>query len=195
MPVIDYEQREVGCKVVYYGPAMSGKTTNLQYLHECIDDDSRGQLISFATAADRTIYFDLLPLEAESVHGLKVKMQVYTVPGQVYYNSTRQLVLQGADGVVFVADSQWGRMRDNLESLRDLEANLQQQGRGLSTVPYVVQYNKRDLPGIAPPEFMDFLLNRSAVPAFQTSAAKGAGVVETLETISKLILHQLGQGT
>lgn len=195
MPVIDYEHREVGCKVVYYGPAMSGKTTNLQCLHERVAEAFRGQLISFATAADRTIYFDLLPLEAEAVHGLKVKVQLYTVPGQVYYNSTRQLVLQGADGVVFVADSQWNRMRDNLESLRDLEANLQQQQRGLSTVPYVLQYNKRDLTGIAPPEYMDFLLNRGGVPAFQTSAARGTGVVETLETICKLILYQLGQGT
>lgn len=195
MPVIDYENREVGCKVVYYGPAMSGKTTNLQYLHECISEGWKGQLISFATAADRTIYFDLLPLEAETVHGLKVKMQVYTVPGQVYYNSTRQLVLQGADGVVFVGDSQWGRMRDNLESLRDLEANLQQQQRGLNSVPYVLQYNKRDLQGIAPPEYLDFLLNRSRVPAFQASAATGLGVVETLETICKLILYQLGRGT
>jgi len=150
MASINYALKEISCKVVYYGPGMCGKTTNLQQIHQQTVPDKRGNMVSLATPGERTLFFDFLPLEASQIHGFRTKFQLYTVPGQVMYNSTRKLVLRGVDGVIFVCDSQWEKMRENLESFRNLMENLAAYGYSLETTPYVVQYNKRDLPKIAP---------------------------------------------
>src|ERR1700756_1152487 len=159
MPIINYASKEIQFKVVYYGPALGGKTTNLQYIHSRISPSYRGDLISLATAADRTLFFDFLPVNSIVLQGFKTKFQLYTVPGQVIYNATRQLVLRSVDGVVFVADSQWDKMEENIESFKNLEENLVRQGAGLDQIPYVLQYNKRDLANPAPVHYLDFVLN------------------------------------
>src|ERR1700724_1203942 len=192
MPIINYASKEIQFKIVYYGPALSGKTTNLVYIHSRIAPAHRGDLISLATAADRTLFFDFLPLTAFTLHGFRTKFQLYTVPGQVIYNATRQLVLRSVDGVVFVADSQWDKMEENIESFKNLEENLVRQSTSLDQIPYVVQYNKRDLGNPAPVHYLDFVLNnrKVRVPSFVGIATSGQGVFATLNAISRLLLQK-----
>jgi signal recognition particle receptor subunit beta len=192
MSIINYASKEIQFKVVYYGPALCGKTTNLQYIHSRIDSNHRGDLVSLATAADRTLFFDFLPLHASVIKGFKTKFQLYTVPGQVIYNATRQLVLRSVDGIVFVADSQWEKMEQNVESFKNLEENLQKQNMNLNDIPHVVQYNKRDLPNIAPVNYMEFLLNNRArkVPSFEVVSSTGQNVFATLNAVSQLLLNK-----
>jgi hypothetical protein len=193
MASINYALKEISCKVVYYGPGMCGKTTNLQHIHQHTAADKRGNMVSLATPGERTLFFDFLPLEASQVHGFRTKFQLYTVPGQVMYNSTRKLVLRGVDGVIFVCDSQWEKTRENVESFRNLADNLGSYGYSLETTPYVVQYNKRDLPNIAPVNYLRYLINPRQVPDFEAVALRGEGVFETLNAICTLVLAQMSQ--
>jgi signal recognition particle receptor subunit beta len=193
MASINYALKEISCKVVYYGPGMCGKTTNLQHIHQHTAADKRGNMVSLATPGERTLFFDFLPLEASQVHGFRTKFQLYTVPGQVMYNSTRKLVLRGVDGVIFVCDSQWEKTRENVESFRNLADNLGSYGYSLETTPYVVQYNKRDLPNVAPLNYLRYLINPRQVPDFEAVALRGEGVFETLNTICTLVLAQMSQ--
>ena len=188
--MINYANRIIDFKIVYYGPGLAGKTANLQYIHRCLPNANRGNMISLATGDDRTIYFDFLPVSALTVRGFQTRFQLYTVPGQVQYNATRRLVLRGADGLVFVADSQFERLRENVESFRSLEANLHEYESTLDEIPYVLQYNKRDLPNLAPVTYLEFVLNRRAarVPFFEASAIEGKGVFDTLNTVSRMAL-------
>jgi mutual gliding-motility protein MglA len=188
--VINYASRVIDFKIVYYGPGLAGKTANLQYIHRCLPNANRGNMISLATGDDRTIYFDFLPMSALTVRGFQTRFQLYTVPGQIQYNATRRLVLRGADGLVFVADSQFERLRDNVESFRNLEANLHEYESTLDEIPYVLQYNKRDLPNLAPVTYLEFVLNRRSarVPFFEASAIEGKGVFDTLNTASRMAL-------
>jgi len=190
MVSINYSAREVCCKIVYYGPGLSGKTTNLQYVHAKVPGDSRGKLISLATEADRTLYFDFLPINIGSINGFAAKFQLYTVPGQVYYNATRKLVLRGVDGIVFVADSQPDKMDENIESLLNLEENLKEYGYSADELPMVIQYNKCDLPGILSPTELNARLNPRNWPWFEASATIGNGVFDTLKMIIKLVLEK-----
>ncbi len=196
MSLVNFAAREITCKIVYYGPGRSGKTTNLQYIFGRVPESRRGRMVSLATHTDRTLFFDFLPLDLGSISGFATKFQLYTVPGQSYYASTRRLVLQGADGVVFVADSQARRLDDNLESLQDMQANLLTQGVDVRHLPVVLQYNKQDLPGdliLAPPE-LDDALNFREVQSFSADALHGGGVFETLKGISELVLRRLAAG-
>jgi signal recognition particle receptor subunit beta len=194
MAIINQATRELQVKIVYYGPAMGGKTTNLVQVHDHVQTASghKGKLVSLATSSDRTLFFDFLPIEAMSIRGFKTKFQLYTVPGQVIYNTTRQLVLRGVDGIVFVADSQYEKMAENVESFANLEENLRVLKLDLANIPWVLQYNKRDLPNAAPVEYMDFLLNNREiqVPAFASTAHSCQGVFETLNMITRLLLHK-----
>ena len=193
MSLVNYATREITCKIVYYGPGRSGKTTNLHYIYGQVPTDRKGQMVSLATQTDRTLFFDFLPLDLGMISGFTTRFQLYTVPGQVYYQTTRRLVLQGADGVVFVADSQSRQLDENIESMQDLHANLAEHGVDARTVPLVIQYNKRDLPAdlILPVSALDDALNFRAVPAFEADALHGAGVFETLRGISELVLRRL----
>ncbi len=193
MSLVNYSTREITCKIVYYGPGRSGKTTNLQHVHAHIPEERRGPMLSLATETDRTLFFDFLPLDLGAVSGFRVRLQLYTVPGQVYYNATRKLVLRGADGVVFVADSQREQMEENLEGLRNLHENLLEEEVDLRTFPLVLQYNKRDLPGVMPVEEMEDALNFRNLPAFAASAVEGAGVFDTLKAVSQLVLQGLSR--
>ena len=196
MSIINYAAKVVNFKVVYYGPGMAGKTANLQYVHRCLPDSNKGKMISLATGDDRTLFFDFLPVSASEVRGFTTRFQLYTVPGQSHYNMTRKLVLRGVDGVVFVADSQWDRLRENVESLRNLDDNLREYGLSLATVPYVLQYNKRDLGHVAPLDYLEYLLNRATprVPSFEAVAVEGGGVFATLNTVSRMVLvREFGQ--
>ena len=195
MPIINYASKEIQFKVVYYGPALCGKTTNLQYIHSRISPTYRGDLISLATAADRTLFFDFLPVNAVVLQGFKTKFQLYTVPGQVIYNTTRQLVLRSVDGVVFVADSQWDKMQENVESFRNLEENLSRQHLKLDELPYALQYNKRDLTEVAPISYLEFLLNnrKRRVRYFEAVAATGFNVFAALDVVSQLLLHKFNR--
>ncbi len=193
MSLVNYSTREITCKIVYYGPGRSGKTTNLQYVHSQVPDDRKGRMVSLATETDRTLFFDFLPLELGTISGFRTRFQLYTVPGQVYYDATRKLVLQGADGVVFVADSQRMQQDENLESFRNLQANLLEQGTDPRTIPLVLQYNKRDLPDVLSAEEMDDLLNYRDLPRFEARALAGAGVFDTLRSISEQVLRRLSQ--
>jgi len=188
--IINHAERTICFKIVYYGPGVAGKTANLQYVYRCLPHAHRGTMISLATGDDRTIFFDFLPVTALTVRGFQTRFQLYTVPGQVHYNMTRRLVLRGVDGLVFVADSQWERLRDDVESFRNLEENLREYRTGLDEVPYVLQYNKRDLPNIAPVEYLEYLLNRRArrAPSFEAVATEGKGVFDTLNTIARMVL-------
>jgi mutual gliding-motility protein MglA len=193
MAIINQATRELQVKIVYYGPAMGGKTTNLVKVHENITTaQEKGKLVSLATSSDRTLFFDFLPVEAMAIKGFKTKFQLYTVPGQVIYNTTRQLVLRGVDGVVFVADSQYEKMPENVESFNNMEENLKTLRMSLDEIPYVLQYNKRDLPGAAPVEYMEFLLNNRdvQVPSFPGVASQCEGVFETLNMITRMLLHK-----
>jgi signal recognition particle receptor subunit beta len=195
MPIINYASKEIQFKVVYYGPALCGKTTNLQYIHSRISPTYRGDLISLATAADRTLFFDFLPVNAVVLQGFKTKFQLYTVPGQVIYNTTRQLVLRSVDGVVFVADSQWDKMQENVESFRNLEENLGRQHLKLDELPYALQYNKRDLTEVAPISYLEFLLNnrKRRVRYFEAVATTGFNVFAALDVVSQLLLHKFNR--
>lgn len=193
MPLVQYAAREILCKVVYYGPARSGKTTNLQFIHGILPQDQRGEMVSLATENDRTLFFDFLPMDLGEISGFRVRLQLYTVPGQVYYGATRRLVLRGADGVVFVADSQPERRDDNLESLGDLQENLLEQGFNVRDMPFVMQYNKQDLESAVPAAELDDILNFRDVPAHPATAIRGAGVVETLRSVSELVLHSVSR--
>ena len=192
MSIINYASKEIQFKIVYYGPALCGKTTNLAYVHSQINPDNRGDLVSLATAADRTLFFDFLPLHAVTIKGFKTKFQLYTVPGQVIYNTTRQLVLRGVDGIVFVADSQYEKMAENVESFQNLVDNLKSLRLNLDDIPFVLQYNKRDLPNAAPVEYMEYLLNNREVqvPSFTAVGNKCEGVFETLNMITRMLLHK-----
>lgn len=191
--VINQASKQLQIKIVYYGPALCGKTTNLEKVHANVQSgQEKGKLVSLATQSDRTLFFDFLPIEAMAIKGYKTKFQLYTVPGQVIYNTTRQLVLRGVDGIIFVADSQLSKMEENVESFKNLEENMKGAKLDLADIPYVLQYNKRDLPNVAPVDYMEFLLNNreSRVPAFEASAAKSEGVFETLNALSKLLLKK-----
>jgi len=193
MAIINQATKELQVKIVYYGPGKGGKTTNLEQVHGNVQDtQEKGKLVSLATSSDRTLFFDFLPIEAMSIKGFKTKFQLYTVPGQVIYNTTRQLVLRGVDGIVFVADSQYDKMAENVESFSNLEENLKALKLNLGDIPYVLQYNKRDLPNVAPVEYMEFLLNNRdvQVPSFAASATKCEGVFDSLNMITRLLLNK-----
>lgn len=191
MVFFNYSTMQMAAKVVYYGPGLCGKTTNLQWIFDHTSKDSRGEMVSLATETDRTLFFDLLPIDVGSIAGFSTRIQLYTVPGQVFYNTTRKLVLKGVDGVVFVADSQRPMLQANIESFQNLEENLAEMGLSLDTIPVVLQYNKRDLPNIATVEELDQALNRNNWGAVEASALNGDGVLETLKTISKATLLAL----
>ncbi len=191
MVLFNYATKEITAKVVYYGPGLCGKTTNLQFVYDSLPTNNKSKMLSLATKTDRTLFFDFLPLDLGKIRGMRTKLQLYTVPGQVYYNSTRQLVLKGADGVVFVADSQDFALDANLESLQNLEDNLKRQGVRLREMPLVIQYNKRDLPNAMPAAEMDAEINKLGVPRFESVATSGLGVEETLKGITQLVLAHL----
>jgi hypothetical protein len=188
---INYSSREINCKIVYYGPGLCGKTTNLQYVYRRTNPEQKGKLISLATETERTLFFDFLPLALGDIRGFKIRFHLYTVPGQVFYAASRKLILKGVDGVVFVADSQIERMDSNLESLDDLTINLDDQGYELQKLPFIMQYNKRDLPNVIPVVDLDKALNLRSVPWFEAVAVTGKGVFETLKAVAKQVLFEL----
>jgi signal recognition particle receptor subunit beta len=191
MTFINYASREINCKIVYYGPGLCGKTTNLQYIYDSTSPQAKGKLISLATETDRTLFFDFMPLELGTVRGFKTRFHLYTVPGQVYYDASRKLILKGVDGIVFVADSQEERMDANIESLSNLEENLQTQGYDLMNLPYVLQLNKRDLPNVVPAEELTAELLKKDEPVFEAVAMDGTGVFDTLKAVAKQVLTEL----
>ena len=195
MAFINYAAREVNCKIVYYGPGLCGKTTNLQYIYEKTAPKNKGKMISLATETDRTLFFDFLPLDLGSIRSLKVRFHLYTVPGQVFYNASRKLILKGIDGVIFVADSQEARLDANLESIDNLEKNLQEQGFDLMKIPYVLQLNKRDMPTALSVEQLVEELRIKDEPYFEAIAPKGDGVYETLKACAKQVLQELRKNT
>ena len=191
MTFINYASREINCKIVYYGPGLCGKTTNLQWIYDKTNPGAKGKLISLATETDRTLFFDFLPLELGTVRGFKTRFHLYTVPGQVFYDASRKLILKGVDGVIFVADSQVERMDANVESIENLVVNLKSQGYDLMNIPYVLQLNKRDLPNVATVDEMVKLLRKKDEPLIEAVAPKGVGVFETLKAVAKLVLSEL----
>ena len=201
MALINQATKELHVKIVYYGPAKSGKTTNLEQVHANVQTatpEGRGKMVSLATSADRTLFFDFYPLEAAVIKGFKTKFQLFTVPGQVIYNTTRQLVLRGVDGIVFVADSQYDKMQENVESFQNMIENLKSLNLDLAEIPYVIQYNKRDMDNLAPTDFLEYLLNNQEVqvPSFEAAATNCTGVFETLNAITRLLLQKfINQGT
>jgi len=195
MSFINYASREINCKIVYYGPGLCGKTTNLQYVYQKTAADAKGKMISLATETERTLFFDFLPLSLGEIRGFKTRFHLYTVPGQVFYDASRKLILKGVDGVVFVADSQEERYDANIESLDNLRFNLDEQGYDLDKIPFIIQYNKRDLPNAMPLEELRKDLNLNGVPDFEACAATGEGVFETLKAVAKLILVDLKKGS
>lgn len=195
MSFINYSAREINCKIVYYGPGLCGKTTNLKYIYEKTNPDAKGKMITLATETERTLFFDFLPLSLGEIRGFKTRFHLYTVPGQVFYDASRKLILKGVDGVVFVADSQVARFEANIESLENLRSNLQEQGYNLDKLPYVVQYNKRDMPEVSSVEELRQELNPNNVPDFEAVASTGIGVFETLKAVAKQVLTELRRGT
>jgi mutual gliding-motility protein MglA len=194
MAVFNYQKKEIDAKIVYYGPGISGKTTNLQYIHQHLKAEQRGKMVSLATDEERTLFFDFLPIELECVRGFRTRFHLYTVPGQVYYGATRRAVLTGADGIIFVADSQRDRLEDNLISIKDLEENLHYYGKKIETVPLIVQYNKRDLPNVLTVEELNSRINRLNVPHFESVAILGKGVFETLTMMCRMVLKTIEDG-
>jgi mutual gliding-motility protein MglA len=194
MTFINYASREINCKIVYYGPGLCGKTTNLQHIYDSTSPQAKGKLISLATETDRTLFFDFMPLELGTVRGFKTRFHLYTVPGQVYYDASRKLILKGVDGVVFVADSQEERMDANIESLENLQENLVAQGYDFKTIPYVLQLNKRDLPNSLPVEDLTAELLQKDEPVFEAVASTGTGVFDTLKAVAKQVLTELRKG-
>ncbi len=191
MSFINYSAREINCKIVYYGPGLCGKTTNLQVIYNKTNPELKGKLISLATETERTLFFDFLPLALGQIRGFKTRFHLYTVPGQVFYDASRKLILKGVDGVVFVADSQIERMEANVESLDNLCVNLKEHGYDLENIPSVMQYNKRDLPNAADVNEMRRVLNPSGMPEFEACATQGSGVFETLKQVARGVLHDL----
>lgn len=191
MALINVATREIHCKLVYYGPGLSGKTTNLKYIYSTVPTQARGDLLSIDTETERTLFFDFLPLDLGRVHGYQTRFHLYTVPGQVLYERTRVAVLNGADGVVFVADSQRSKLAENVRSLQELARNLTQQGKRFLEFPMVMQYNKRDMPDSLPLEIMEKYLNSMKIPAYEAVASKGTGVFDTLRNISKMVISKL----
>jgi mutual gliding-motility protein MglA len=195
MSFINYSAREINCKVVYYGPGLCGKTTNLIHIYKKVNPEAKGKMISLATESERTLFFDFLPLSLGNIKGFKVRFHLYTVPGQIFYDASRKLILRGVDGVVFVADSQVERMEANLESMDNLRINLKENGYTLEEIPFAVQYNKRDLGNVVPVEELNKALNPKGVPHFEASASDGMGVFETLKEVAKQVFMKLKQGT
>src|SRR5437660_6853124 len=195
MSIINYASREIQFKIVYYGPALCGKTTNLAYIHQRISPQNRGDLVSLATAADRTLFFDFLPLNAVVIKGFVTKFQLYTVPGQVIYNATRQLVLRSVDGIVFVAGSQWEKLEEHVESFKNLVDNLVRQNVAIDDVPCVLEYNKRDLPNVAPLNYMEYVLNnrKKRLQSFEVISSTGQNVFATLNAVSQILLHKFSK--
>lgn len=193
MVQINFALKEVNCKVVYYGPGMSGKTTNLEIVHQKAPEEHKGELTSISTDGDRTLFFDFMPLDLGKIAGMQTKFQLYTVPGQVYYNSTRKLVLQGVDGVIFIADSNPDKMPENLESYENLIENLKEYGKELQDLPHVIQYNKRDSPNAMSVEDLDRAMNRWGVPTFEAVANTGEGVFPTLKTLAGMVLESINK--
>jgi mutual gliding-motility protein MglA len=191
MTFINYAAREINCKIVYYGPGLCGKTTNLQWIYDKTNPQAKGKLISLATETDRTLFFDFLPLDLGTVRGFKTRFHLYTVPGQVFYDASRKLILKGVDGIIFVADSQEARMEANVESLQNLEKNLKEQGYDLKNLPYALQMNKRDLPTALAADEMYQKLNYKGEPTFEAVAMAGTGVFDTLKAVAKLVLTEL----
>ena len=191
MPVFNYAKKEVNLKIVYYGPGLSGKTTNLQAIHDGIKPESKGKLVSLATQTDRTLFFDFMPMELGSFGGFRIRLHLYTVPGQVHYNATRKLVLKGVDGVVFVADSQRAMAEANLESFSNLEKNLRSYGKDLEEMPHLIQANKRDLEDILSMEEIASMVNRNDAPMTEAVASEGTGVIETLSEIIRMVMRGL----
>ncbi len=196
MAFINYSAREINCKLVYYGPGLCGKTTNLKYIYEKTAADAKGKMISLATETERTLFFDFLPLALGQIRGFKTRFHLYTVPGQVFYDASRKLILKGVDGVVFVADSQEERFEANIESLENLRANLREQGYDLDKLPVVLQYNKRDLPNAVALEELKSALNPTGkIADFEAAAQSGKGVFETLKALARLVLQELKKGS
>jgi hypothetical protein len=193
MSLINYSSREINCKIVYYGPGLCGKTTNIQYVYNKVAPETKGKLITLATEMDRTLFFDFLPLELGQVKGFKTRFHLYTVPGQVYYDASRKLILRGVDGVVFVADSQASRFDANIESLYNLHDNLDEYKLKIEEIPYVIQYNKRDMPDIIELGDLEEELNPDKYPSLEAVAIKGVGVFDTLKLVAKGILQKLSQ--
>jgi signal recognition particle receptor subunit beta len=191
MSFINYSSKEINCKIVYYGPGLCGKTTNLQFIYNRTRPESKGKMISLATETERTLFFDFLPLSLGEIRGFRTRFHLYTVPGQVFYDASRKLILKGVDGIVFVADSQKEREEANLESMDNLRMNLEEQGLNLDQIPHIIQYNKRDLPGVIPVHELRKTLNPNNVPDFDAVATQGVGVFESLKAIAKLVLIQL----
>jgi signal recognition particle receptor subunit beta len=191
MTFINYAAREINCKIVYYGPGLGGKTTNIQWIHDKTRTDSKGKLISLATETDRTLFFDFLPIELGTIRGFRTRFHLYTVPGQVFYDASRKLILKGVDGVVFVADSQEMRRDANIDSVENLRHNLKENGYDLTSMPYVLQFNKRDLPAVTPVDEMLSELKLRDEPTFEAVATRGDGVFDTLKSIIKLVLADL----
>jgi signal recognition particle receptor subunit beta len=191
MSMINYASREINCKIVYYGTGLGGKTTNLEYVYSKINPDTRGKMISLATETDRTLFFDFLPIDLGEIRGFKTRFHLYTVPGQVYYNASRKLILKGVDGLVFVADSQPGRAEANIEAMHNLYENIESYGYDMETIPFILQYNKRDLPDVMPVGELRAQLNPRGVPDFEGVATEGTGVFETLQAVSKIVVKAL----
>jgi len=191
MSMINYASREINCKIVYYGTGLGGKTTNLEHIYSKVNPDTKGKMISLATETERTLFFDFLPIDLGEVRGFKTRFHLYTVPGQVYYNASRRLILKGVDGLVFVADSQASRAEANIESMHNLYENLETYGYDLTTIPFAIQYNKRDMPNVLAPEELRAQINPMGVPDFEGVAIDGTGVFETLTCVSKLVVESL----
>ncbi|TFG80144.1 MAG: gliding-motility protein MglA [Chrysiogenales bacterium] len=191
MSFLNYSTREINFKIVYYGPGLSGKTTNIKYIYEKIKKDNKGKLVSLATETERTLFFDFFPLDLGTIKDYKVRFHLYTVPGQIYYSASRKLILKGVDGLVFVADSQTERYEANIESIQDMLENLRDYKIDFATIPYVLQLNKRDLPNISPANELIGVLRRKEEPVLEAVAYKGDGVVDTLKAISKLIMSEI----
>jgi len=191
MSMINYASREINCKVVYYGSGLGGKTTNLEYVYSRVNPDNKGKMISLATETDRTLFFDFLPIDLGEIRGFKTRFHLYTVPGQVYYNASRRLILKGVDGLIFVADSQRSRLEANIEAMHNLYENMESYGYDIETIPFVIQYNKRDLPDIMSPEELRSVLNPLGVSDFEGVAIEGDGVFQTLSAVSKLVVQSL----
>jgi mutual gliding-motility protein MglA len=194
MSFINYSSREINCKIVYYGPGLGGKTTNLQYIFEKTNPQARGKMISLATETERTLFFDFLPLSLGAIRGFRVRFHLYTVPGQVFYDASRKLILKGVDGVVFVADAQEERLEANIESMENLKQNLQEHGYDIDKIPLIVQYNKMDLPNAMKVEELHAQLNPKSWPEYAACAKSGEGVFDTLKAVAKLVLQELKSG-
>lgn len=194
MSTINFANREINCKIVYYGPGVAGKTTNLKYIYTQVPDTVKGEMVSLATEDERTLFFDFLPIDLGTVQGFKTRFHLYTVPGQVFYNASRKLILRGVDGIIFVADSASNRLRANAESMRNLRENLDEYNLNLEEIPMVIQFNKRDLPDAVPTEMLRSILDpQDRFPSFDAAASSGVGVFETLRAVSKMVLERLAK--